>query len=152
MAKAKTPESAEPQAPATSNDAPPEAATPNPVEEQAQAASKDEAKDDAKAEDAGAKKDSAEQVKGAPKERDTTAEVLKAYAKIDQAELAKRIPGFTGLPSLAADQIRTPRIDAEGAIIAVTDHGQKLVVSDGVCTITTGPGYVPEGPILGPVE
>lgn len=85
----------------------------------------------------GGKKDSADQVKAAP----NVGEVLKAYGKLEG-----------DLPKLKAGAIRSTRVDDEGAIIAVTDHGQKLVVSGGVCTITTGPGHVPEGGLLEPVE
>lgn len=100
----------------------------------------------------GAKKDTGAQVKAAEKTRDLTAEVVKAYGKLDVADLAKNSSMKVGefleatgsLPALKAAQVRSTRLDADGSIYAVTDNGQKLQVTDGECSILAGPGFVSE--------
>ncbi len=75
-------------------------------------------------------------------EDDNKTKVVKAYNRIDQAELRESGQLEGVLPSLDADGIRSLRVDADGTIFAVTGAGQKLAVRDGVCEILVGPGYM----------
>lgn len=75
-------------------------------------------------------------------EDDAKTKVVKAYARIDQAELRKAGQLEGSLPPLAAEEIRGLRVLPDGTIIAVTDAGQKLSVRDGECEILVGTGTV----------